>query len=843
MTDDPIARMREEFIADASERVDKLYRILASLGPAQQPTRDEIDQLFRAAHSLKGTAAMFDLAPVSRVAASVENILETVRSGTGDLRPDIADLLLEAFDEMLMIFRSARGEDVALRTDDVVAKIDALIVPADQAAAGGPREEKSEGRQDQGQFFYMPGILEQLAPAEAEVLRELTEKGRAIYRITLHRGSVRIPETEEAAIRRLQESGEVISMIPEPASDGTGGYSLTIVYALKGPHEKIDEFSGEFGAEIERLGSPNLFRRHPADRAEAGPESGGRQVRVNRDAKRQAVGSALTVKVDIRTLDSVMNTLSELYSVRLGLLGVAKRVPSTTETRRIRDDLLKLSLLLNKRVVQLEESIIDARLEPVSILFDRYRGEVRRLARSAGKNVELKFEGEATRVDRAMLSMLYDPLLHIIRNAVDHGIEAAPVRVAAGKPEEGSLILRARQEASHICIDIEDDGSGIDMDRVRMAAQEKGFEAGGEQGALAAIFEAGISTKDDVTEISGRGVGLDAVKTQVEAMRGMIDVNTSVGGGTKFSIWVPLTLAVSRGILLNEGDVPVVMPLGSVLEVVALTPKVAWTTQENGILSHNGEQIKVVDLSMMLQTEHCPDVRSAVILGIGNQKRAVISQRVCGETEIVSRPLPGAAQAPGYIAGASELHDGRPAIVIQPDELLRASSTGGGRRANRRTQILSEGPGLPENIGRDGTLSVLIFDSGRGYRALPLCLLKEILPLKARTRLPVLGKQWLGLFFVRGLCHGLLSPESNGAGESVIARSAAILELPERCGVAVGSTVGHFDILVKELEQVGPGERPGFIEAFARFTWEGKDVILLDAGGILSDSLTHSAAS
>jgi chemotaxis signal transduction protein len=489
----------------------------------------------------------------------------------------------------------------------------------------------------------------------------------------------------------------------------------------------------------------------------------------------------------------------------------------------------------------MEESIIDARLEPISILFDRYRGEVRRLARRAGKAVRLKFEGEATRVDRAMLSRLYDPLLHIIRNAVDHGIETGPVRAAAGKPEEGSLTLRARQEASHICIDIEDDGSGIDSDRVRKAAHEKGFEAEGDQGPLAVIFEAGISTKKDVSDISGRGVGLDAVKTQVEAMRGMINVDTSVGGGTTFSIWVPLTLAVSRGILLNEGDVPVVMPLGSVLEVAALTRKAARDAQENGILSHNGAQIKVIDLSRMLQTEQCPDVRSAVILGIGHQKRAVISQRVCGETEIVSRPLPGATQAPGYIAGASELHDGRPAIVIQPEELLRASTTGTGRGANRRTQALTEGAGPPESLGKEKTLGVLIFNSGSGYRALPLCLLKEILPLKARTRLPVLGEQWLGLFFARGLCHGLLSPETNGCGESVVARSAAILESPERCGVAIGSAIGHFDIPLDELEQVGPGERPGFITTFARFTWEGKDVALLDAGGILSESLTHPA--
>jgi two-component system chemotaxis sensor kinase CheA len=507
----------------------------------------------------------------------------------------------------------------------------------------------------------------------------------------------------------------------------------------------------------------------------------------------------------------------------------------------VRDDLLKLSLLLNKRVVQLEESIIDARLEPISILFDRYRGEVRRLAKGCGKTVRLNFEGQSTRVDRAMLSRLYDPLLHLIRNAVDHGIETGPVRRAAGKPEEGNLTLRARQEASHVRIDIEDDGSGIDSDRVRKAAREKGFGAGGDQGPMSAIFLSGVSTKEDVTDISGRGVGLDVVKTRVEAMRGMIDLETSAGIGTRFSIWVPLTLAVSRGILLNEGDVPVVMPLASVLEVTSLTRRASRDAQENGILTHNGDQIQVVDLSRMLGTAKCPDVRSAVILGIGREKRALISERVCGETEIVSRPLPQAASAPGYIAGASELHDGRPAIVIQPEELLRASVSGARRGAKRWTQSHAGAAAFNKDLAGGDTLPVLIFNSGSGYRGLPLRLLKEILPTKARTRLPVLGGQWLGLFFVRGLCHGLLSPEAEGQGETMVARSAAILESPERCGVAIGNAIGHFDIPLESLRQVGRPERPGLISPFAEFTWDGNDVMLLDAGGVLSECLAHPA--
>jgi two-component system chemotaxis sensor kinase CheA len=260
---------------------------------------------------------------------------------------------------------------------------------------------------------------------------------------------------------------------------------------------------------------------------------------------------ALSVKVDIALLDSIINTVSELFSAKLALAAIAKRLPRQSATRKIADDLLKASLQLDKRLQELQSSVIDARLVPVSILFYRFRAEVRRLARLAGKDVELVCEGESTRIDRAVLDRLHDPLLHIIRNAVGHGIEDPGERSASGKAARARIVLAAGQEASHVRIDVEDDGRGIDLEAIRAVANAKGFSTADADSALDLLFRPGFTTKTKQDDISGRGVGLDAVRTHIEALGGMVTVSTQRGKGTRFSLWVPLTLAMSRGMLIG----------------------------------------------------------------------------------------------------------------------------------------------------------------------------------------------------------------------------------------------------------------------------------------------------
>jgi chemotaxis protein histidine kinase CheA/chemotaxis signal transduction protein len=547
------------------------------------------------------------------------------------------------------------------------------------------------------------------------------------------------------------------------------------------------------------------------------------------------------VKVEIGMLDSMLNAVSELYSVRLGLIGVAKRLPHTDETRRLRDDLLKLGLLLDNRVGALEESIVEVRLVPVSILFERYRGEVRRLARLSDKQVRLEFEGEGTRIDRSMLDNLHDPLLHIIRNAVDHGIETPAERRSRGKPEEGTIVLRARQEASHICIEVEDDGRGVDAAAVREKALEKGIPQAGIAPPLSLIFEPGMSTRGGVSDISGRGVGLDAAKSKISAMKGMITVNSVSGEGARFAVYVPLTLAISRGVLVEESGLPAVVPLRSVIEVLALRPEQQSEIRKSGVLTYRGSQVKATALSEMLNVCDRREARLAVVIGVGEKRRALLAQRVAGEADIVSRPLPEAMVAPGFLAGATELHDGRPAIIIQPEDILRE------HRAEEKDR--SPRPYLLPNPSAHGarmqgkSVRLLIFDSEGATYGLCLDLLKEVITLRSVTAIPVLGDAWRGVFFNRGMCHGLLRVTASRPLEGDVV-TAAVLGYPERCGVGMSHIHGNITVPLSNIVPVPENGNSGVLRPWGELKWQGRDVVILTVGtrSIEDDKQTLRAA-
>ncbi len=740
MNQDPLVQMRLDFIADAADKVEKISQRLAAFDAERPIQRAEVDQIFRTAHSLKGTAGMFELDEVSKVATSVENVLELIRSETLVMNSEVASLLLDAFDEISVLFAGAKGEDVQDHADSIIERIDGFLVSITT-------------RPDRD------GTSDTTSPSKISA-----------------DGVVSRPSRQEA-----------VSLRPHTVHGAPG----------ESPRES-----------------------KPGQESEQSP----------REAR-------LSVKVEIGVLDSIMNTISELYSVRVGLAGIAERLPGTDETRRLRDDLLKLNLVIKKRVSDLEQTITSARLVPMSMLFDRYRGEVRRLARSLGKSISLAFDGEATLVDRALLERLYDPLLHIIRNAVGHGIETPEERTAAGKEPEGTVLVKARQESNHIRVDVEDDGRGIDMDRVKAVAEARGTTLDSEESATALLFRSGFSTTEGVDEVSGRGVGLDAVKTQVEAMRGTTAVDSHPGTGTVISIWVPLTVAVSRGILVEEGKIPVILPLGSVVEIVPLQCGLHDGLLERGVIEYRGRNVRAISLSRALGVKSHLNPRYAVVTGIGDKRTAIVVSGVSGETEVVSRPVPCAVDAPCFISGAAELHNGRTAIVIQPDDLSEPVTPA----SRHRFQTLWGNAVPPVDLmgewQRGRLLKLLIFRAGGRLFGSPLYLLKEVIQLREYTRLPVLGDMWEGLFFVRGMCHGLARLEGASGMADPEAGKVVIFRVPERCGVGAAEIVGNMAIPYRKIQIVSDISSSHPLAPVGGFKLKDAKVDVIDLGGLMRRTL------
>lgn len=589
-----------------------------------------------------------------------------------------------------------------------------------------------------------------------------------------------------------------------------------------------------------------VLRERPGDRS--GAEAAVRKIEAflgtavtDSGPEQQSVGAAgavapeakpvaLSVKVDIALLDSIINTVSGLFSAKLALAAITKRLPRQSATRKSADDLLKVSLLLDKRLLELQSSVIDARLVPVSILFHRFRAEVRRLARLAGKDVELVCEGESTRIDRAVLDRLYDPLLHIIRNAVGHGIEGRDERSRCGKPSVGRIVLGAGQEASHVRIDIEDDGRGIDLKAVKSVAAAKGFPAADTDSALEILFRPGFTTKVKQDDISGRGVGLDAVRTQVEALRGMVTVGTQPGKGTKFSLWVPLTLAMSRGMLIEEGSTPVAVPIGSVIEVARLTEEAADQAAQTGRIDHKGGKVIVLGLAEILRNRRASVPRLIVIMGIGDTRRGVLVERVSGEVEIVARPLPEIMTVPGLITGATELHDGRPAIVVQPEEILRT---------DRVIDLRPDGADGPQSAPMTGVkvrrvpdraLTAVLFRRGGCLYAVAMEAVEEVLPPCCVTELAAAGDLWEGIFFVRGVCYGLLKvqgagPRSQGAKSKMIT-----LRFPAQCGIWADEAIGDCEVGPSEIVLAWEDDRSP-VATLGTFARRGETVRILYPAG------------
>ncbi|GAA5078735.1 chemotaxis protein CheA [Lysobacter panacisoli] len=499
-----------------------------------------------------------------------------------------------------------------------------------------------------------------------------------------------------AAVSNGEEPEHAPPALLKSLRDGAKGFvtqmpTISAKPAAKPAHAGSDIDDSEFEALLDQLhgagGVPGTVAPHAGPGADAAPQAPANSaLRAGAGARSAPAPKAAedpTVRVDVRRLDAMVDLVGELVLARNRLKTIRPRLRD--------EDLDRAVTALDVATSRLQSAVMMVRMQPVGRVFARFPKLARDVARQVSKSVELDIVGADTELDRNLVEALADPLVHLVRNAIDHGIESPEARRAAGKSEQGTVRLSAQQEGDHVSIEVSDDGAGIDPEKIRRSACNKGLIDADAAARLSSdeclnlIFMAGFSTRSEVSDLSGRGVGMDVVQSKIRELSGQVQIQSEVGRGTRFVIRVPLTLAILPTLLIElDGDV-YALPLVRVIEVLAHERVEALWVDGQSMLDLRDQPLPLIDLRTWLGLPPQPGAATTcVVLQSGDQRFCLTVDRVRGREEVVIKALPRTLRGLAGYAGASLVGDGRMALILDVDALLRTGLRGSSSAARDR---------------------------------------------------------------------------------------------------------------------------------------------------------------
>ena len=746
-------RALTEFVAEATDILEALSRDLLALDERRgvDPDPDLLNQVFRAAHTLKGLSGMFGQDVVSRLAHQMEDALDALRMGRIALGDAVLDGLVEALDVLGALLRAAAEEVLAPELDQRAAAVgDRLSRLAVEPSRPGP------------DLLELAGVDAEvravLTEYEEHRLKENLKRGVALWKVRAVFSLEDFDERLAALNLALKALGEVVSTLPSGEPGGADAIAFDLLFGSAADPARIAAAASgatlsllsRSGAEVGPAASPTVsgvapLRPGPRPSAprparpsgprpppskprppvpsvgppvptaappfpsanppgptvpppvsvpmRAGPTappmpsfpSPRLSMPTAPSAVRTLTESSLrsltqTVRVDIGRLDDLMNAVGELHLVKSNVQRLADMVRAAGAApvpKLWAQELARESRALDRKLDVLQKGILAARMVPLGQVFDKLARLTRRLVREGGKEAELRVSGGDVELDKLIVEELSDPLMHLLRNAIDHGIEAPDVREATGKPRRGAVLLLARQQGNHVVIEVGDDGPGLAERRILDVAIARGLvdpERVSDlerRDLLNLIFLPGFSTRAEVSALSGRGVGLDVVKTNLSRLSGLIDVETTPNEGTRFVLTLPLTLAILRALVVSASNRTYAVPLNSVLEIVSVKPDELRTVERREVLSLRGQTIPFVRLSRLFgHDEEQVAQHYVVIVGLAQQRMGLAVDALLGQQDIVTKPLGGRLrQVPG-IAGATDLGNRRAVLVLDVGALM-----------------------------------------------------------------------------------------------------------------------------------------------------------------------------
>ncbi|MDJ0285742.1 MULTISPECIES: chemotaxis protein CheA [Bacillus] len=638
-----------------------------------------VNDIFRAAHTLKGMSATMGYDDMAQLTHHLENMFDAIRNEQMIVTPESMDTMFEALDHLEAMVQSiAEGGDGKRDVTEISKKLDVTGSHAETASAVETAEASSAASDlDYNEF-------------ERTVLDEAREQGFKCYELTVTLSDACLLKAVRVYMifERLNEAGEVVKTVPNAelleSEDFESEFSIS--YLSKQPMEEVKKIVTAI-SEVEQveISEVSAFEEAaPAETKAEKPEQKNEEAAAPaaktpaNDAPKAngnngaAAGGTKTIRVNIDRLDSLMNLFEELVIDRGRLEQIAKEL----ENNELTDTVERMSRISG----DLQSIILNMRMVPVETVFNRFPRMIRQLTKELNKKIELIIEGAETELDRTVIDEIGDPLLHLLRNSLDHGIESPEERVKKGKPEKGTVLLKAYHSGNHVFIEVEDDGGGINRKKVLEKALERGVITEREAETLedhqidSLIFAAGFSTADTISDISGRGVGLDVVKNKLESLGGSVSINSTEGQGSLFSIQLPLTLSIISVLLVKLEEETFAIPISSIIETAVIKKSDILQTHDREVIDFRGFIVPVVYLKKQFNVPNANDLEEElhiIVVRKGDKLTAFVVDSFIGQQEVVLKSLGDYLPNVFAISGATILGDGQVALIVDCNALIK----------------------------------------------------------------------------------------------------------------------------------------------------------------------------
>ncbi len=639
---------KKDFIVEAEDIIETVNSSLLELQSAFNP--DTLNSVFRAIHTLKGLSGLFGFKGITDLSHSLESILDDLRLDKIEFNDNTVNFIFGNIDILKNLVNQV-SEDK--ETDDVSNAVKDIESFRESAKSVS----KDVSLEDLG---ISPSVVKVLSEYEEHRLKSNIKDGKGVYLVKAVFSLTDFAPGLEALNSKMKESGEIVATLPssEGVPEGSIGFNL-----LFGSASKIDDIKSKAApADIEEIYFPE----------KSGP---GAKEPVPKAQAVSLKSASNTIRVDIEKLDKILNTVGELVLAKGAVVRIGSELAGSVGYTPLTIDVHKIAQTLDRKLAELQDYILELRMVPFSQIFMRLSQVVRRHIIEIDKKIELELFGEDTEIDKLLAEEIIDPLIHIIRNAIDHGIEPGDKRLSLGKKEVGTVTLKAFSKGNNVIVTAQDDGAGLDPDKIFRNAIERKLipenQALKPKEIIDLIFLPGLSTKEEVSEVSGRGMGMDIVKEKITSLGGFVDVESESGVGTKFILTLPITLAIIKALIVDAANEQFAIPITSILETFSVQPEKIQTIEGREVIELRGEMLSLLKVADVFKLKEKPKKEYfAVVVGIGGRRLGLLIDNLSEQTEIVIKPLGENLKNIRGFAGAAEIGRHKIVLVLDVDAMM-----------------------------------------------------------------------------------------------------------------------------------------------------------------------------